>query len=174
MIYCPDARPVRIDSDLGRRPVISVLNPVSMTDYLSGIVRPRVEKDFQQAAKPLLKLDAQGAGSMRDPSPDPPSLARSEPETRAHTPGPWTIDPPTDRGNGRSEKSSYLIATVCGTTLAWNRGTPRSSRAAPDPYDVRAPLRESPIRTRRPVRWPARPRERPTARVPVVSLERQP
>ena len=39
---------------------ISVLNSVSMTDYLSGIVRPRVEKDFQQAACRSSNLDAQG------------------------------------------------------------------------------------------------------------------
>jgi hypothetical protein len=46
---------VRLDSDLvSKARYLCAQSGESMTDYLSAILRPKVEKDFRQAAKPLL------------------------------------------------------------------------------------------------------------------------
>ena len=50
-----EGTPVRIDSDLvSKARYLCAQSGLAMTDYLSGILRSQIEKDFRKAAKPLL------------------------------------------------------------------------------------------------------------------------
>jgi hypothetical protein len=51
--------PVRLDADLvSKARYLCAQSGEAMTDYLSGILRPKIERDFRDAAKPLLEKDA--------------------------------------------------------------------------------------------------------------------
>lgn len=53
-----EGTPVRLDPDLvSKARYLCAQSGRSMTDYLSSIIRPKVEKDFRQAAKPLLETE---------------------------------------------------------------------------------------------------------------------
>jgi hypothetical protein len=50
-----EGTPVRLDSDLvSKARYLCAESGQSMTEYLSDMIRPKVEKDFRKAAKPLL------------------------------------------------------------------------------------------------------------------------
>jgi hypothetical protein len=51
---------VRIDAQIGRRAkVVASESGVSLADYLSGILRDRVEKDYRKVVKDLSEGDAE-------------------------------------------------------------------------------------------------------------------
>jgi hypothetical protein len=52
---------VRIDTDLvSKARYLCAQNGTSMTEYLSGLLRPHVEKDFRKAGKSLIEGEAEG------------------------------------------------------------------------------------------------------------------
>lgn len=56
-----EGTPVRLDSDLvSKARYLCAQSGVTMTEYLSGILRPKVEKDFRDAGKKL----AEGKGDQ--------------------------------------------------------------------------------------------------------------